>query len=89
METTICKTPSELTPIKVGQSGIDFKFTPVTKIINRGDIKLLSAIMTIPQETTPGIYGFKIYACPSSTEVETCNGIRNSYGEYDFIVEVK
>jgi hypothetical protein len=89
MESTICKTPSELTPIVVGQSGIEFKFTPVTKIITRGDIRLLTAIMTIPQDTPPGIYGFKVYVCPGNTEMQSCTGLRNSYGEFDFIVEVK
>ena len=89
MERTTCKTPSELTPIIVGGSGITFKFSPTTKINNRGDIKLLSAIMTVPKETKSGIYGFKVYVCPARTETETCNGLRGSYGQFDFIVEVK
>lgn len=89
MESTICKTPSQLTPEVVGASGIEFKFTPMTKIINRGDTQLLTAIMTIPGDVQPGTYGFKIYACPAQTEVHTCTGLRNSYGEFDFIVEVK
>jgi len=89
MESTVCKTPTELNPTTVGNSKIQFKFTPVTKITNRGEIVLLTAIMTIPVDTQPGIYGFKIYVCPAQTEMQPCTGLRTSYGTFDFIVEVK
>ena len=89
MESTICKTPSGQNPTAVGNSGLEFKFTPVTKITNRGEIQLLTAIMTIPGDTQPGIYGFKIYVCPAQTEMSSCTGLGNSYGQFDFITEVK
>ena len=89
MEGTTCKTPSELNPIAVGTSGIQFKFTPITKIMTRGQTGLLTSVMTIPTEVKPGIYGFKIYVCPAQNERATCSGLASSYGQYDFIVEIK
>lgn len=89
MESTVCQTPSGLTPIPIGMSGIEFKFTPITKITERGETERLAAVMTIPRGTTPGIYGFKIYVCAVNTQSGTCSGLSNSYGTFDFIVEVK
>ena len=88
MESNTCTTPSELTPITVGTSGIQFKFSPMVKIEERADIVRSSAIMTIPSDTETGIYGFKIYVCSGNNVNAKCTGLADSYGQYDFIVQV-
>ena len=89
METVTCTTPDELTPVPIGDSGVSFKFAPVAKIIERDDIKRLSAIMTIPKDTDPGIYGFKVYACAVTQPTSKCTGLTSSYGDFDFLIEVQ
>jgi len=89
MESTSCKTPTEANPIPVGTSNIEFKFSPVIKIASRGTGPPQAATMIVPTATKPGVYGFKLYVCPVTSVSGTCNGLQNSYGTYDFIVEVK
>ena len=90
MDKTTCTTPSGENPVAVSDdsSGIRFKFPPMTKITNRGDISLSSAIMEIPSETDAGTYGFRIYVCAMEQASGVCNGLQDSYGSYDFIVQV-
>lgn len=91
MDKTTCTPTAGTNPVTISgdTSGIMFKFPQVTKIEERGDISRLSAIMVIPHETQSGIYGFKIYVCAVSQMSTACSGLQNSYGVFDYIVEVK
>ena len=90
MSKIICTTPTD-SPVSItgDPSGIKFQFPAVTKITTRGDISLMSGIMEIPDTVTEGTYGFRIYVCEGSTGQFTCTGLANSYGAYDFIVEIQ
>jgi hypothetical protein len=86
---TKCEIPSEMKYVTVGRSGVGFGFINATKILNRGDIKLLAAIMDIPNNIKQDLYGFRIYVCPVKNETQFCNGLQEFYGYYDLIIEVK
>jgi hypothetical protein len=91
MDKTTCTTPSGDSPVEVqgDSSGIQFKFATIQKITERGAIARGSAIMVIPSDTPSGIYGFKIYVCSGDSPAGKCNGLKDSYGIFDFIVEVQ
>ena len=87
MAATSCTKPGD-SPVAETVSKIRFQFPAVTKITERGKTSLMSGIMEIPMDVTPGIYGFRIYACASTSPTGTCSGLSASYGQYDFIVEI-
>lgn len=94
-------TPISVCTTDDGSCKINFKFPSYTKIETRGDIKLMSGIMELPGGNAdvavpPGVYGFRIYVCQSYDKTTpsfrldsfTCEGLQDSYGQYDFIVQV-
>ena len=90
MDRTDCTTPTGENPVPINgdNSKILSKFATVYKITERGKTGRGSAIMVIPSDTAPGIYGFRIYVCSGTTPSLTCSGLANSYGVYDYITEV-
>lgn len=90
MSATSCVPPGDA-PVAAANdnSGILFQFPKITKITERGDISLMTGMMEISGTVSAGTYGYRIYACAGvSADGTTCSGLTNSYGQYDFIVEV-
>ncbi len=94
MSGATCVTPSEENPSAVcsgndDECKITFKFSPLTKIINRNGIETMAAVMQIPADgVDKGIYGYRIYVCASDKATDTCDGLQESVGQYDFLVQV-
>ncbi|UCD02994.1 MAG: hypothetical protein JSV63_04405 [Candidatus Aenigmatarchaeota archaeon] len=93
MAATNCVTPGDTpSPAPTDQTGIKFQFPGVTKIEERGQISLMSGVMEIPSTVPTGTHGFRIYVCDnpglSDPPTSDCSGLKGSYGQYDFIVEV-
>ncbi len=89
MSDTYCAAPGDSPQAAANDnSGILFQFPKTTKITERNQISLMSGIMEIPSTVKTGTYGFRIYACAVDNANSPCSGLQNSYGQYDFIVEI-
>ena len=65
-----------------------FQFPATTKIVERNQISLMSGVMEIGSDVNTGTYGFRIYVCAEDNIGNKCQGLSESYGQYDFIIEV-
>jgi hypothetical protein len=89
MSGTTCTTPGD-NPVSISgdTSGVKFQFPATTKIVERNQIALMSGVMEIGPDVVSGLYGFRIYVCAEDNIGNKCGGLSESYGQYDFIIEV-
>jgi len=90
---TTCNSPTSSSDLIQPDSSVNIQFIlpGPQKIDERGQIALSEGRMQIGTDVPAGLYGFRIYACAHQqlTTGVSCTGLANSYGTYDFIIEVK